>query len=176
MNASNSSLSARKRRSLPALATHSARRAFAILAQRRVRRGSRAQKASPKISAGSPTYRQRLMAVSWIAKRRKTISPPRAFPSLSKPTDWRPAKASSSRKRRGKPRRPSTRAFQAHSARPERKSSSRNSCKAKKRASSRFATASTLCRLRRLKITSASATAIPDRTPAAWAHIRRLRS
>ena len=53
---------------------------------------------------------------------------------------------------------------------------SRSSSTARRRASSRCATAPTCCRSPPPRITSASAMAIPARTPAAWAPIRRPRS
>jgi phosphoribosylamine--glycine ligase len=52
----------------------------------------------------------------------------------------------------------------------------RSSSRARKRALSPWSTDATCCRLRHLRITSGCATAISDRTPAAWARIRPRRS
>ena len=176
-NASSSSSSARKRRSLPVLVTHSAEPAFAILARRRAAARLEGSKGFTKDLcrvADIPTaaygrFMDRQAAKTYLASQ--------SLPIVVKADGLAAGKgviiADDAGGSRGGRRRVSFRRIRLGR---QRKSSSRNFCKAKKRASSRFATASTRCRSPRLKITSASATATPVRTPAAWAPIRRLRS
>ena len=83
------------------------RRHQGVWAEQGRRRSSKAPRDSPRRSAPNSTFRPAPMAASRRLTMRWPMSARRARRSWSRPTAWPPARASSSRRRLMKPRRPS---------------------------------------------------------------------